>query len=94
MKTANKKDKTRSPYFCWDRNLTEQEIKDQLKTLKGLERDRLIAWILREAAFKNVWTFLTPQEVFNSLPRIQYWLGRWGDFWNYITKTWHELGKI
>jgi hypothetical protein len=94
MKTMNKKDKANVPYFCWDRNLTEQEIKDQLKTLKGLERDRLIAWILREAAFKNVWTFLTPQEVFNSLPGIQHWLGRWGDFWNYITKEWHELGKI
>jgi hypothetical protein len=89
-----KKTKENIPYFCWDRELTEQEIKDQLKSLEGPERDNLIAWILREASFKDVWRFLTPKEVANCLPRVQYSLGRWKDFWNYITKTWHELGKI
>lgn len=82
------------PYFCWDRNLTEAQIKEQLKTFEGTERDQVIAWLLREAAFRDVWRFLTPKEVFNSLPRIQNSLGRWKDFWNYITRTWHELGKI
>ncbi|MGD2091932.1 MAG: hypothetical protein PVH61_37515 [Candidatus Aminicenantes bacterium] len=89
-----KKTEKKIPYFCWDRELTEQQIKDQLKRKEGPERDNLIAWILREAAFKDVWRFLTPKEVANCLPRIQYSLGRWKDFWNYITKTWHELGKI
>jgi hypothetical protein len=82
------------PYFCWDRKLTEQQIKNQLKNLKGAERDNLIAWILREAAFRDVWRFLKPKEVADCLPRLQYSLGRWKDFWNYITNTWHELGKI
>jgi hypothetical protein len=82
------------PYFCWDRKLTEKEIKNQLKNLAGAERDNLVAWILREAAFKDVWRFLTPKEVFECLPRLQYSLGRWKDFWSYITNTWHELGKI
>ena len=88
-----KKDDT-IPYFCWDRKLTEQEIKNQLKNLKGVERDHLMAWILREAAFRDVWRFLKPKEVSDSLPRLQYSLGRWKDFWNYIINTWHELGKI
>jgi len=87
-------DLTDIPYFCWDRNMTEQEIKNLLKSLQGPERDKLVAWILREAAFKDVWSYLTPKEVFNILPRIQHLLGRWKDFWNYITGTWHELGKI
>ena len=82
------------PYFCWDRKLTEQEIKNQLKNLKGAERDHLMAWILREAAFRDVWRFLKPKEVADSLPRLQYSLGRWKDFWNYIINTWQELGKI
>ncbi len=88
-----KKDDT-IPYFCWDRKLTEQEIKNQLKNSKGAERDQLMAWILREAAFKDVWRFLKPKEVADSLPRLQYSLGRWKDFWNYIINTWHELGKV
>ncbi len=83
-----------APNFCWDRNLTEGELKERLKQLKGEEKDRLIAWILREAAFKDVWKYLTPREVADSLPRLQHSLGRWGDFWNYITGAWHELGKI
>jgi hypothetical protein len=82
------------PYFCWDRNLTEHEIKERLRTFEDREREQLIAWILREAAFKDVWRFLTPKEVFACLPRLQDSLGRWKDFWNYITRTWHELGKI
>lgn len=89
-----KKKEDKLPYFCWDRRLTEHEIRDQLKTLEGKERERLIAWILREAAFKDVWRFLTPKEVFTYLPKLQDSLGRWKDFWNYITRTWHELGKI
>jgi hypothetical protein len=82
------------PYFCWDRKLTEQEIKDQLKNLKGVERDHLMAWILREAAFRDVWRFLKPKEEADSLPGLQYSLGRRKDSWNYIINTWHELGKI
>ena len=81
-------------YLFWDRKYSEKDIKNQLKSLKGRKRDKLIAWILREAAFRDVWRFLTPQEVARCLPRIQSNLGRWKDFWNYITKTWHELGKI
>ncbi|MCP4151369.1 MAG: hypothetical protein GY757_26735 [bacterium] len=82
------------PYFCWDRNLTEKEIKHRLKNSSGVEKDRLIAWLLREAAFRDVWTYTTPREVAECLPRIQHSLGRWKDFWNYITGAWHELGKI
>lgn len=92
--TMDKQNDDTIPNFCWDRKLTEREIKVQLKTLKGTERDNLMAWILREAAFKDVWRFLTPKEVADSLPRLQYSLGRWKDFWNYITGAWRELGKI
>jgi hypothetical protein len=81
-------------YFCWDRKLTEDEIREQLKHFQGTERDQLLAWLLCEAAFHDVWRFLTPLEVAAVLPRIQNSLGRWKDFWNYITGAWRELGKI
>lgn len=90
----NNSTENKIPYFCWDRNMTELEIKTRLMNSSGIEKDKLIAWILREAAFKDVWKYLTPEEVFDCLPRIQYSLGRWRDFWNYITGAWHELGKI
>jgi hypothetical protein len=94
MDNTGKMKDDRVPYFSWDRNLTEKEIETRLKLSSGVEKDRLIAWILREAAFRDVWKYLTPQEVYECLPRIQHLLGRWKDFWNYITGAWHELGKI
>ena len=84
----------RAPYFCWDRNLTEKDIKNQLQTFTGKKREQLVAWILREASFRDVWNYITPSEVAEMLPQLQNSLGRWKDFWNYIFMTWHELGKI
>ncbi|MCP4214341.1 MAG: hypothetical protein GY765_06775 [bacterium] len=82
------------PYFCWDRNMTEQELETRLATLEGAEKDRLMAWLMREAAFRDVWRFVTPKEVAERLPGIQHMLGRWRGFWNYIIGAWRELGKI
>jgi hypothetical protein len=82
------------PYFSWDRPLTVREIKEQLRSLSGFQRDRIMAWILREAAFADVWQFLSPEEVSARLPDIEPLLGRKRDFWKYIIREWHELGKL
>jgi hypothetical protein len=82
------------PYFAWDRSLTVGQIKDQLRSLDGFEWNRLAAWILREAAFPDVWQFLTPREVSDHLTELEPFLGRRKDFWKYIIRTWHELGKL
>ena len=82
------------PYFCWDRPWTAGEIRRRLASAEGIERDRLIAWIMREAAFRDVWQFVSPREVDDALPRILPQLGRWKEFWQHILGTWHELGRI
>ncbi len=82
------------PYFCWDRPWNAAEVRRRLADAKGVERDRLMAWIMREAAFSDVWYFLRPKEVYDAFPRLEPFLGRWRDFWKYILSTWHELGKI
>ena len=58
------KNKDMVPYFCWDRKLTEQDIKDQLKNTTGPKKDQLIAWILREAAFRDVCGIIQHQRKF------------------------------
>lgn len=82
------------PYFAWDRAITAGEIKRRLGS--GLLQDNksLVSWILREAAFDDVWQFLTPESVAEYLPLITSQLGRKKEFWTYIFRTWHELGKI
>ena len=82
------------PYFCWDRPWTVREIRERLQIARGLERDSLAAWIMREAAFRDVCQFLSPAEARELLPRVMPQLGRWKEFWQYILGIWREMGRI
>jgi len=82
------------PYFAWDRDVTAGEIRRRLKTGADEDKRSFTAWVLREAAFADVWQFLTPRTVADLLPVISSQLGRRKAFWNYIIRTWHELGKV
>jgi hypothetical protein len=82
------------PDFCWDRRLTVGQIRDQLREATGPAWVRLAAWIMREAAFAEVWQFLTPQQVRDHLDQLAPFLGRRRDFWRFIIQEWHDLGKL
>ena len=92
MKTSF--EETDIPYFSWDRKITVAEIRAELAATSGAEWDRLTSWIMREAAFPDVWEFVSPQEVAERLPHLSPFLGRKRDFWQYIIRQWHELGKL
>ena len=59
-----------------------------------MQKVLFIAWIMREAAFKDVWQFLTPKEVWNMFSELKQFLGRKKGFWEFTMEKWHELGKI
>lgn len=82
------------PYFSWDRALTVAQIKADLQVQTGRQWSQLAAWIMREAAFADVWEFLHPRQVWERFSEIEPWLGRRRDFWRYIFGVWHELGTI
>lgn len=81
------------PYFAWDRKQTVEDIKMLLKQ-DGKDWIKTIAWIMREAAFDDVWEFITPKEVWSNFNQIEPFLGRKKRFWKYILGMWNELGKI
>lgn len=82
------------PYFCWDRSWTVKEIQQRLSNAPKEEWLQLAAWIMREARFGDVWQFLTPRQVDQSLAELKRYLKPKDAFWEYIFKTWHELGKL
>lgn len=82
------------PYFCWDRNWTEADVRRRLAAATGVEWARLAAWIMREARFDDVWRFLRPAQVRDHLDELRPLLGRRKDFWTFIIGAWHELGRI
>jgi hypothetical protein len=82
------------PYFSWDRRWTVAEIRQRLASRSGAAWNRIAAWVLREAAFADVWQFLTPRQVWERLGDLEPLLGRKREFWKYILGTWRELGKV
>jgi hypothetical protein len=92
MKTAFTNDEI--PYFSWDRALTVAQIREMLRTQTGRAWSQSAAWIMREAAFADVWQFLRPSEVWQRFGELEPFLGRRRKFWQYILKAWHELGTV
>jgi hypothetical protein len=85
---------TEIPYFCWDRKLTTNQIKEELNTNNPSHKIKLLAWIMREARFSDIWQFTSPLEVYSLFKNLYPLLGRQRPFWNYIINKWYELGKI
>ena len=82
------------PYICWDRNWTVADIRDRLRSAQGVERHRLMAWLMRELKTSEVWFFLKPEDIRHEFEGISRWLGPARPLWEYLLRTWHELGKL
>ncbi len=82
------------PYICWDRQWTVADIRHRLASTQGVERCRLMAWLMRELKTPEVWFFLKPADVQRDFEGISRWLGPARPLWTYLLGTWHELGKL
>lgn len=82
------------PYICWDRDWTVANIRERLQSSQGVERHRLMAWLMRELKTQEVWFFLKPADVQREFEGIRLWLGPARPLWEYLLRTWHELGKL
>jgi hypothetical protein len=82
------------PYFVWDEDLTNRQIRELLRTASEPERLRLVAKILREARDDHVWAYTTPAEVARLLPRLLPMLGRRRSFWTYLVEGWRADGLL
>lgn len=63
--------KTNSPYFLWDYNLDENQIRTILQADNDTEKKWLIGRILTHARFEDVWKYLTIKDILNIFPRLQ-----------------------
>jgi hypothetical protein len=59
------------PSFLWDYDLDKSEVKAMLLSQPFEKKSWLIARILNEAPFSEVWEYLTPQEIRNALPKLR-----------------------
>jgi hypothetical protein len=82
------------PYFLWDEDISIDELRAVLSGPHGFARDRLLGKMLREARDIDVWSFVTPDEVAQALPRIERRVGRRFGFWKFLIEGWRHDGLL
>lgn len=83
------------PWFLWSEEMTAGELRqilagEQGEYLQGVYLGRL----LREARLKEIWEFLTPEDIQAHWPRLERHLGRKKPFWQFLMAIWKKHGLV
>jgi hypothetical protein len=91
-------DDTTRPYFLWWTDATVGQLKEHLAASDPEERAYWMAALLREANSRDVWLFVTPDEIRALWPRLIRYLGRSRQMWAWLLKLpppeWPPLSEI
>lgn len=82
------------PWFMWDVPVTESELRERLRDPDPRIRAQWAGCILREANYREVWSYLTLEELLRDWEFIQKHLGRRRAFWSWLLKGWREDGLL
>ncbi len=83
------------PYFMWDYQYTVGEIKKMLAEGDENQRLWLMAKIMRDARYSDVWKFISLQDFLKYRERLMR--GRLGwkkGFWEFLYSRWIKYGII
>lgn len=82
------------PYFLWDVDVTEAELRERLKTPDPDARAQWEARVMREARYQDVWRYLSLADVLRDWEPIRRHLGRERGFWEFLLEGWREDGLL
>jgi hypothetical protein len=82
------------PYFLWDVPVTEAELRQRLHHPDPDTRAQWQARIMREARYRDVWKYLTLDEILRDWHDIRRHLGRMRGFWEYLLNGWRKDGLL
>jgi hypothetical protein len=82
------------PYFAWDVNVTEAELRAKLRCSDADARAQWQGWIMAEARYPDVWRYLSLDEILRDWPHIRLHLGRKRAFGEFLLGGWREQGLI
>lgn len=84
------------PSFLWwdDVRISEDELRARLRSPDRVERATWAGRLLREAALRDVWRFVSVQDILRDWPAIERNLGRRRAFWKYLLDGWRSDGLI
>ena len=98
LTTESLLDDSARPYFLWWTNATVGQLKEHLVSPDPEERAYWMGALLREANSRDIWLFVTSDEIRALWPRLIRYLGRSRQMWAWLLKLpppeWPPLGQI
>lgn len=77
-------DDTARPYFLWWTDATAGQLKEYLASTDPEERAYWMGALLREANTRDVWLFVSPDEIRELWPCLIRYLGRSRQMWAWL----------
>jgi len=87
-KKANRKSGGKRPYFFWDYDITEDEIREILRSGNEVEKAWVITRILEYARWEDIWKYLTVEDIRENFDRLQFRWPQDRELWAYALKRW------
>ena len=80
-------DISKRPYFLWDYNLTDEDVRRILSAHNMTERRWMMARILAHAAYDDVWKYVTLKDVVQEFPHLRM-RKEVKDAWGHALRVW------
>ena len=81
-------DRSQRPYFFWDYDTTEEDIRRILTNGNQTERARVITRILEYAKWDDIWLYLTIDDIRENLEHLRFRLPQDRELWAYALERW------
>lgn len=72
------------PYFLWWTDATVSDLRHKLASEDPAERAYWMGALLREANSRDVWLFVSPQQIREAWPHVLRHLGRQRKLWGFL----------
>lgn len=78
------------PYFIWNADLTEQDVRDILTGDDDYAREQMIGHIVRNARFEDIWKYVTIQDVLDNWRVVRgfLWPPSLREVWAWALQVW------
>jgi hypothetical protein len=80
------------PYFFWDYNITEEQIREILHGNNEVEKAWIITRILEYARWEDIWRYLTVDDVKENFDRLNFRWPHVRELWAYALEVWSGNG--
>ena len=83
---------TRRPYFFWDYDISEEEVRRLVSEGTPAEQAWVISRILGYAKWDDIWRHLTIEDIQRNLDRLHFRRAQDRELWVYALRRWAKHG--